>query len=99
MPSSRSRKSMYETLASVDFAASRLIENKGKHSRQFRLMDEELQNQFKTLSALVSTLKSDYEVFLFQTAQKDEELAKRFMPEFLHDKVPVVLASKDCTLI
>ena len=62
-------------------------------------MDEELQNQFKTLSALVSTLKSDYEVFLFQTAQKDEELAKRFMPEFLHDKVPVVLAAKDCTLI
>ena len=53
MPSSRSRKSMYETLASVDFAASRLIENKGKHSRQFRLMDEELQNQFKTLCVAV----------------------------------------------
>ena len=30
MPSSRSRKSMYEQLAAMDFAAKRLINSKGK---------------------------------------------------------------------
>tara|TARA_B100000427_G_scaffold211810_1_gene176653 strand:- start:800 stop:1108 length:309 start_codon:yes stop_codon:yes gene_type:complete len=99
MPSSRSRKSMYEQLSAMEYAAKRLINSRGKHKRQYGLMNPELQNQFKTLSLLVANLQSDYEKFLFETAKDDEDLAKRFMPEFLHERIPVVLAAKDCTLV
>ncbi len=99
MQTSRSRKTLYEQLSAMSFAADRLIQNKGKHRRQYRLMDEALQNQFKTLALLVSTVKTNYESYLYDVAKDDEDLAKKFMPEFLHDKVPVVLAAKDCSLI
>jgi hypothetical protein len=99
METSRSRKSLYEQLSAMSFATDRLIQNKGKHRRQFRLMDEDLQNQFKTLALLVASVKTNYESYLYDVAKEDEELAKKFMPVFLHDKVPVVLAAKDCTLV
>lgn len=99
MQTSRSRKSLYEQLSAMSFAADRLIQNKGKHRRQYRLMDEDLQNQFKTLALLVSTVKTNYESYLYDVAEDDLDLAKKFMPEFLHEKVPVALAAKNCTLV
>ena len=86
-PLSRSRKTMHEQLAAMRFASRRLIEGKGNHARQFRKMNKDLQNRFKTLDALVGIIKSEYDVFLFKIAREDEELAKRFMPKHLHDKI------------
>ena len=94
-PLSRSRKTMHEQLASMGFASRRLIEGKGKHARQFRKMDEQLQNRFKTLDALVDIIKSEYDVFLFKIAQEDEKLAQKAMPKHLRDKIPLEKESRN----
>ena len=90
---------MYDQLAAMEFAATRLVQNKGKHSMQFKRMPEELKNQFLTLSHLVDNVKNNYEKFLFDIAKENKELAERFMPPHLHERIPVVLAAKNCTLI
>ena len=90
---------MFEQLSAMSFAADRLIANRGKHRRQYRLMDEELQNQFKVLALLVSSLKTNYESYLYDVAKEDQELAKKFTPEFLHDKFPIILAAKEGKVI
>lgn len=90
---------MYEQLSAMSFAADRLIQNKGKNRRQYRLMSDDLQSQFRTLALLVSSVKTNYESYLYDIAKEDEELAKKFTPEFLHDRFPIVLAAKEGTLI
>ena len=95
----RSRKSMLEQIAAMEFAVTRLCENKGKHRKQYKLMDEELKNQFDTLKVLVSSLKDSYGDFLWRTVQEDEELGLSFVPISLRKHVPVILKSRKGELV
>ncbi len=41
---------MLEQIAAMEFAVTRLCENKGKHKKQYKLMDEELGLSFVPVS-------------------------------------------------
>ena len=90
---------MFEQLSAINFATTRLIEGKGKHSVQYSLMEEELQNQFVSLKMILGSIQSRYECFLWDTIQEDEQLGKKFLPVFLHERVPLVVASQKGELV
>lgn len=95
--SQRSRKSMLEQIQSTEFAVHRLIEGKGKHRRQYKLMDQDLKNQFKTVAVLISALKANYESFLWKAVRADER-AEKFLPEHLKKNASIVVDSIEGTL-
>jgi hypothetical protein len=83
---------------SIDFAVNSLIDSKGKHRKQFALMDDELKNYFFTLQKLLGAVAADYESFLWKQSCENPKLAKKFLPDCLKDKLDVVKPARDNAL-
>ena len=95
----RNRRTAYEQLSAVEFAVESIIESKGKHRRQFDLMDGNLQNYFRTLHQLLGAINSHYECFLYDEAIHNEKKAERFLPDVLKEKLPLIKQARDNALV
>ena len=98
MTNYRNRRTLWEQVKSIDFAINSLIDSKGKHRKQFELMDKDLQNYFFTLQKLLGAVAAGYEAFLWKQSCDNPKLAKRFLPDCLKEKLEVVKPARNNVL-
>ena len=61
-------------------------------------MSDELKNYFITLEKLLGAISSEYESFLYDQSIKNEKLAKRFLPQDLQEKLPLIKKAREDAL-
>ena len=98
MENYRNRRTCWEQCKSLEICLDSLINSKGKHKKQFELMDIGLKNQFLSLSKLLPSINASYENFLFEQSCSDPKLAKRFLPDVLKEKLELIKDSREDAL-